>query len=68
MRSYSENKVNLIDFGLAKKFISKDNIHIPQQKMEYFVGNYLYGSINSIQLLQQSICMLNQQEEMIWKV
>lgn len=40
-------KIYLVDFGLAKKYIYGEGIHIEEKQRASFIGNYLYASINS---------------------
>lgn len=40
-------KVYLIDFGLAKKFINKDDTHIPYKDNKNLTGTARYASVNT---------------------
>jgi hypothetical protein len=41
------HKVYIIDFGLAKKYFSKDGIHIPYRENKNLTGTARYASINT---------------------
>jgi len=45
---HTEHLVNVIDFGLAKKFRDRDGAHIPyKQDAHHGVGTSLFASINT---------------------
>jgi casein kinase 1 len=46
-RGKTQKKVFLIDFGLAKKYMSRDNIHIPYRDGKSLTGTARYASINT---------------------
>jgi casein kinase 1 len=48
------NKVYLIDFGLAKRYVSKDGIHIPYKENKNLTGTARYASINTHIGIEQS--------------
>lgn len=41
------HKLFLIDFGLAKKFLQKDNSHIPYKDNKNLTGTARYASLNT---------------------
>ena len=42
-----ERQCYIIDFGLAKKFLSKDGTHIPYRENKNLTGTARYASINT---------------------
>lgn len=40
------NKINIMDFGLSKKYIDENNDHIEYRKLNSFVGTARYASLN----------------------
>ncbi len=53
-RKNKERVLYLIDFGLAKKYINENNIHIPMEKDRNINGTVRYISMNTHQGLEQS--------------
>lgn len=45
--SKDKNKLYLIDFGLAQKFVTAEGKHVEQQNLKTFSGNILFASLNS---------------------
>lgn len=43
----SHHNVYVIDFGLSKKYLDNNNIHIPEDSNKGLVGTARYTSINS---------------------
>jgi casein kinase 1/casein kinase 1 epsilon len=41
------HKLYLIDFGLAKKYVQKDNSHIPYKDNKNLTGTARYASLNT---------------------
>ena len=41
------HKMYLIDFGLAKKYVQKDNTHIPYKDNKNLTGTARYASLNT---------------------
>jgi vaccinia related kinase len=41
------NKIYLIDFGLAQKFLEEDGSHKKKEQLHYFSGNFMFASLNS---------------------
>jgi len=52
--SKKSNKVYLIDFGLAKRYIGKDGKHIPYKENKNLTGTARYASINTHLGIEQS--------------
>jgi serine/threonine protein kinase len=46
-RGKKAHKLYMIDFGLAKKFISKDGSHIPYRDNKNLTGTARYASLNT---------------------
>ena len=46
-RGKCSHKLYIIDFGLAKKFLSKDGNHIPYRENKNLTGTARYASINT---------------------
>jgi casein kinase 1 len=46
-RGKKQNKVCMIDFGLAKKFVNKDGSHIPYRDNKNLTGTARYASLNT---------------------
>ena len=53
-RKNKERTIYLIDFGLSKKYINENNIHIPLKKDRNIIGTVRYISMNTHQGLEQS--------------
>ena len=53
-RKNKERTIYLIDFGLSKKYINDNNIHIPMKKDRNIIGTVRYISMNTHQGLEQS--------------
>ena len=53
-RKNKERTIYLIDFGLSKKYINDNNIHIPLKKDRNIIGTVRYISMNTHQGLEQS--------------
>ena len=47
-------KITLIDFGLSKRYIQSNIIHIPYNENRQFIGTVGYASLNTHQGIQQS--------------
>lgn len=41
------NKIYMIDFGLAKKFLLKDGVHIPYKDNKNLTGTARFASLNT---------------------
>lgn len=41
------NRVYLIDFGLAQKFVDENGKHVEKNYVRKFSGNFLFASLNS---------------------
>ena len=46
-RAKCSHKLYIIDFGLAKKYLSKDGAHIPYRENKNLTGTARYASINT---------------------
>ncbi|MCL4119634.1 UNVERIFIED_CONTAM: hypothetical protein GTU68_029552 [Idotea baltica] len=46
-RGKKSSKVYLIDFGLAKKYLTKDGSHIPYRDNKNLTGTARYASLNT---------------------
>jgi serine/threonine protein kinase len=43
-KSDSLSHVNLVDFGLAKRFLDPDGVHLPKRELPHFDGNIMFAS------------------------
>lgn len=50
----NKNSIYIYDFGLAKKFLTHDNRHIPYRENRPFIGTLRYASINAQLGIEQS--------------
>lgn len=46
-RGKKSNKIFIIDFGLAKKYLNKDGSHIPYRDNKNLTGTARYTSLNT---------------------
>lgn len=46
-RGYFASKVHIIDFGLAKRYVSKEGQHIPYRDNKSLTGTARYTSLNT---------------------
>jgi len=53
-RGSTEHVVYLIDFGLAKKYVDRDGIHIPEKEGKNPTGTGRYGSMNTYLGIEQA--------------
>ena len=52
--SEQQNKIFMIDFGMAKKFISKAGVHITYSENNELIGTPRYASLHAHQGHEQS--------------
>ena len=48
------HKINMIDFGLAQKYVDKNGQHIPAIRERYFQGNLIFASQHCFNLVTHS--------------
>lgn len=49
-----QGKINLIDFGLAQKYVDENGQHIPKTKLTCFQGNLIFASKHCFNLTTHS--------------
>ena len=49
-----KSRIYMIDFGLSKKIISSEGVHIPYRNDKSFTGSYRYSSIRNHKGIEQS--------------
>lgn len=50
----NKNIIYLIDFGLSKRYVNSQGVHIPYQKKKGFTGSFRYSSIRNHKGIEQS--------------
>ena len=45
-------EVYLVDFGLSKRYLTSQNIHIPEGKAKHFIGTAGFSSLNSHSMIE----------------
>ena len=51
---YTQHRIRIIDFGLAKSYLDENGEHLPKKRERYFRGNMIFASKNAYNLYTQS--------------